>query len=364
MPRALFILCAIALMCAAPGCHAAPLTLTRRSVITLPNQATDQSGQTFTIAGLSAITYLDPTRAGQPEPAPDAPHRFIAAMDNSNKLIELEIRFDLSGSITQCTLVRGITITATHDWEGAAYTDPARHSIILSDEDRPGLSEFRLSDGTLIRDIAPPAIYSQRRPNFGLEALSSRERTDQYWIANEEALAIDGPLSTPTAGTDVRLSLLWISPTGTPNLLRQVVYRTEPMHGAVINGARSGLSDVVALPDGRLLTLERSFALASPLFLSRVYSVDTSQITDVRNQTNGLVPGTFTRCGKTLLYSGGNNNLEGLCLGPRLGGPASSRWILVGIIDDGDPISINQIVTLELSGLAVNRRTLFTAPAQ
>ncbi|MBU6414248.1 MAG: esterase-like activity of phytase family protein [Planctomycetes bacterium] len=360
----LTISCALALIAYAAGCHAAPLTLARRSTIALPTQATDQFGQPFTITGLSAITYLDPTRCGAAEPAPDSDHRFIAVMDNSSKLIELSIRFDASGVITQCTLIRGLTLTTTHDWEGAAFTDPARNSIILSDEDRAALSEFRLTDGTLIRDIAPPSIYTQRRANLGLESLSSRERTDHYWLANEEALAIDGPISTPTSGTDVRLSLLNIAPTpiSAPLLIKQVVYRTEPIHGAVVNGARSGLSGLVALPDGRLLALERSFGLASPLFLTRVYEVTTAA-TDVRLQTAGLTPGTFSRCGKSLIYSGGNNNLEGLCLGPRLAGPASTRWALVGIVDDGDPISINQVVSFQLDGLSTRRRELQVAPA-
>jgi hypothetical protein len=284
-------------------------------------------------------------------------------MDNSNKLIELSIRFDDSGTITQSTVIRGISLPTSHDWEGAAFTDPARNTILLSDEDRPALSEFRLADGALVRDITSPSIYAQRRANFGLESLSSRERSDQYWIGNEEALAVDGPLSAPTAGTDVRLSLLNISPPGSSSLLRQIVYRTEPMHGAVINGARSGLSDLVALPDGRLLALERSFAFATPLFLTRVYEVNHAAATDVRSQTSGLVPNTFTRCAKTLLYSGGNNNLEGLCLGPRLAGPTSTRWAILGIIDDGDPISTNQIVSFQLDGLAVRRRELSVAPA-
>ncbi len=362
MPCHLPILCILALVASAAGCNAAPLALARRSTITLPNQAIDQFGQTFTIAGLSAITYLDPTRSGKPDPAPTADHRFIAVMDNSNKLIELSLRFDESGSITQCTLIRGITLSTSHDWEGAAYTDPARNSITLSDEDRPALTEFRLSDGAFIRNITPPSVYTQRRPNLGFESLTSRERSDQYWIANEEALAIDGPISTPTAGTDVRLSLLAVAPAAAPRLLRQIVYRTEPIHGAVINGARSGLSDLVALPDGRLLALERSFALASPLFLTRVYEVNTTA-TDVRDQNNGLVTGTFSHCGKTLIYSGGNNNLEGLCLGPRLDPQSPSRWVLLGIVDDGDPISINQIVSFELGGLSVNRRTLSTTTA-
>lgn len=363
MPCHLPILCILALVASAAGCNAAPLTLARRSTITLPNQAIDQFGQTFTIAGLSAITYLDPTRSGKPDPATTADHRFIAVMDNSNKLIELSLRFDESGSITQCTLIRGITLPTSHDWEGAAYTDPARNSITLSDEDRPALTEFRLSDGAFIRNITPPSVYTQRRPNLGFESLTSRERSDQYWLANEEALAIDGPISTPTSGTDVRLSLLQIDPSGSPTLLRQVVYRTEPIHGAVINGARSGLSDLVVLPDGRLLALERSFAFASPLFLTRIYEVNTTA-TDVRSQTAGLITNTFTRCNKSLLYSGGNNNLEGLCLGPRLAGPSSTRWAILGIIDDGDPVSINQIVSFQLDGLTARRPELHTAPAQ
>lgn len=361
MPRHFFIICGFVLLGTAGGCEAAPLTLARRSTVALPTQGTDQFGAAFTIAGLSAITYVDPTRSGGAEPAPGGDHRFIAVMDNSNKVIEFSLRFDDTGSITQCTVIRAISLPIAHDWEGAAFTDAARDCIILSDEDRPGLSEFRLADGALLRDIAVPSIYAQSRSNLGLESLSSRERTDHFWLGNEEALGVDGPISSPTTGTDVRLSLLHIGPQGSSTLLRQVVYRTEPVHGALINGARSGLSDLVALPDGRLLALERSFGLASPLFLSRIYEINTAA-TDVRTQTTGLVAGTFSRCSKTLLYSGGHNNLEGLCLGPRLN--ALSRWSMVGIIDDGDPISINQIVSFALEGLTAKPRELSVAPAR
>lgn len=348
------------------GCHAAPLSITRRSVTNLPTEGVDQFGTSFTIAGLSGITYLDPARAGLPDLPPGGDHRFIAVMDNSDKVLELSLRFDATGSITHCSLVRSLTLAAAHDWEGIAFTDSARGTILLSDEDRPALSEFRLGDGYLLRDIPAPAIYSQRRANFGLESLTSRERTDHCWIANEEALASDGNISTQNGGTDVRLSLLNIpaSQFAPPTLLRQVVYRTESLHGAVISGSRSGISDLLALPDGRLLALERSFAFANPLFLTRIYEVDAAPATDVRTQTAGLVPGTFTRCAKSLLYSGGNNNLEGLCLGPRLGDNTSSRWVLLGIVDDGDPLSINQVVSFSLDGLIVRRRVISTAPAQ
>src|SRR5690606_38995059 len=115
------------------------------------------------------------------------------------------------------------------------------------------------------------------------------------WTANEEALSVDGPLSTPSAGTVVRL--LRYDNAGPA---AQHAYVTAPIHGLVISGSRSGVSDLVALPDGRLLALERSFALASPLFLTRLYEVDTSGATDVSGLP-GLAGQMYTPATKRLL---------------------------------------------------------------
>jgi len=119
------------------------------------------------------------------------------------------------------------------------------------------------------------------------------------------------------------------------------------MHAGTTSGARSGLVDLVALPDGRLLAMERSLAATFPPFQSRIYEVDFSNATDV-SALPGLIGQTYTPVTKTLLWSGTANNLEGLCLGPKL---SNGNWALLGVVDDADPLSNSTVVAFELSGV-------------
>jgi hypothetical protein len=122
------------------------------------------------------------------------------------------------------------------------------------------------------------------------------------------------------------------------------------MHGGNITNGRSGVSDLVALPDGTLLGLERSFALSlSGFFRTRIFHLDVSSATDV-STIAALQGATFTPAAKSLLFSGNLNNLEGLTLGPALG---PGRWALLGIVDNGDPLSSNQLVAFELANVFV-----------
>jgi hypothetical protein len=108
------------------------------------------------------------------------------------------------------------------------------------------------------------------------------------------------------------------------------------MHGTPISGSKAGVCEMIALPDGRLLVMERSLAFSvSGLFLTRIYLVDTNSATDVSGLP-GLIGQTYAPAAKTLIYSGGHANLEGLCIGPRLG---PGRYALLGVVDDGDPVS-------------------------
>ena len=305
------------------------LSVAARGSIELPGVAIDQHGDTFTITGLSGITY-----GGAAQDA----HSFFAVMDNSDKLVELMVRFTADGSIESATVVRGVTLAETRDFEGIALADAG--TAVLSEEGTPGIRAYNLADGAPAETWTTPPVFAARRANFGFESLCRLGNT--VWTANEEALSVDGPLSTPSSGTVVRLLRY---DAGAP--AAQFAYATAPIHGLIISGSRSGLSDLVALPDGRLLALERSFALASPLFLTRLYEVDMSSATDV-SALPGLAGQTYTPATKRLLYSGGHNNLEGLCLGPRL---ANGTHALLGIVDDADPVSTNRLVAFELSGL-------------
>ncbi|HZW08766.1 MAG TPA: esterase-like activity of phytase family protein [Phycisphaerales bacterium] len=314
---------------AAPS--AGQLSIEHAATRPLPNSAADQHGGTFTITGLSGVTWL-------------GGNSYAAAMDNSNHLVLFEMSLGTDGTIDSLANIRGLTLSHSGDHEGIALASP--DSVFVSDEAASTIREFTLADGSLLRTLTVPAIYSGRRGNLGLESLSFDPAF--AWTANEEALTPDGPRATPESGTRVRLLR---ERTATDFALAQHAYIVEPMHGPIFpfgNPGQSGLADPVALPDGTLLALERSLAFADPFFLTRIYEVGFANASDVSG-LDALHGAEFTPTGKTLLYQGGHSNLEGLCLGPRL---TASTHALVGIVDDGDPISVNALVVFRLAGLA------------
>jgi hypothetical protein len=175
------------------------------------------------------------------------------------------------------------------------------------------------------------------------------------WTANEQALTVDGPQSTSSSGTVVRLLKMNVS----GNMVAagsQYAYNVEPIHGtSAVGSPQSGLSDLAVMPDGTLLALERSVAFTSPLYLNRIFEVNSSGATDVSvgAMASGLIGQTYTSVSKQSLWSGAadgalGQNMEGLTLGPRL---ANGSYVLLGVVDDGfngssdtDPQSNNTLV--------------------
>jgi hypothetical protein len=204
--------------------------------------------------------------------------------------------------------------------------------VLASDETGPAIREYRLSDGAVLGSVAVPAIFSQIRANFSLESLSQRVAAnpsdDALWTANEEALLVDGPLSTSSAGTIVRLQRYdsALAPNG------QWAYVTDPYPGGpFLNQQRSGVADLLALENGELLLLERSFS--DQLFRARIYQVDLTGATDTTALTS-LATDSFTPVTKALLWqvAGVAQNYEGLAVGPPL---ASGDRSLLLVSDDG-----------------------------
>lgn len=334
------------------------VTVTFRNSVTLADTTTDQFGQVFTITGLSGITYLRPA----PPPAAVGTHEFLAVMDNSDKLVRVNVVFTSAGGISSAVVVGGVRLDRSLDFEGVAVAavpeTPAQTTLMLAEETTPAVHEFRLIDGTFVRTLPTPSVFAGRRSNFGFESLASRAIPTgpmtpttrlEAWTANEEALTNEGPISSPTAGTVVRLQRMQ-RVSGVWSAAHQFAYVTEPMHGSTTNGARSGVSDVVAMPDGQVLVLERSFAFnLGGFFRTRIYQVNFNGATDV-GALASLVGSPYTPVGKRLVYQGNHANLEGLCVGPRLDGIAP-RWTMLGVVDDADPISrnTNKFVAFEVA---------------
>jgi hypothetical protein len=136
----------------------------------------------------------------------------------------------------------------------------------------------------------------------------------------------------PEQGTMVRLLRLDgdLRPTG------QWAYRTDPVAGAkVLSDRGTGLSELAALPDGRLLALERSFG--SEGLRIRLYAVDVSGATEV-SALPALADADVVPASKQLLWqrTALRDNFEGMAIGPPLAD--GSRSLLL-VSDDGHNLS-------------------------
>ncbi|HZZ28039.1 MAG TPA: esterase-like activity of phytase family protein [Pirellulales bacterium] len=303
------------------------------------DKATDQNGATFTITGLSGIAY-------------GFDNRYVAVMDNSNHLVFLNVTFKDDGTIDQASVTGGHTIATSRDYEGIAYTGQSRNSVFLSNEATPpppALYEYSLDkSATPLQTVGMPPVFMYQVDNRGLESLTRRADGQEIWTANEEALTADGVPSTRSAGSVVRLVRFAVnSNTLTP--AQEYAYVLEPIHAGVGTPFSSGLSDLVVLPDGTLLTLERSAIEGLPTFETRIFQVDFNGATDISQGVlaNGLKGQNYKPVGKKLLFASTQigENLEGLCFGPAL---PNGNQVLLGVVDNGDPVSKNTLVSFVL----------------
>ncbi len=299
-----------------------------------------------TVGEMSGVTYLGPSpTAGL--------HRFAAVQNVGGILLTIDVELSPTGSLLSAAAVSSQTLSMNLDFEGVTFTNPARNSVFLAEENTPGVREFSLVTGSQLQNVTIPSVFANRVANRGFESLARSPDGSTMWTANEQALTVDGLPATATAGTTVRLMRMDVS-VDSVTAAEQYAYPVEKIHGSSTLGSpQSGLSDLVALPDGTLLALERSVAFTSPFYLTRIYEVDSTGATDlsVAPFASGLIGQSFTPVGKELLWSGAadnasGQNLEGLTLGPRL---ANGDWVLLGAVDDGDPVSTNTIVAFPLS---------------
>lgn len=262
--------------------------------------------------------------------------QYYAVSDKGAKLFPLSIQVDANtGTIVSSNVSPAVQLAAGSDLEGVAY-NPGNNGVFASDESGPAIREYSVAGGSLLQTISVPPVFGNHRSNLSLESLAFQAGA-ALWTANEEALSTDGPVSSFTAGTVVRLQKLdaGLSPAG------QWAYATGAIHGDLGNNGRdveaSGVADLVALPTGDLLVMERALG-ASPFgFRIRIYQVDFSAATDV-SALAALAGETYAPVGKTLLWEGHfpANNFEGIALGPPLAGGLHSLLLLS---DDGGGLS-------------------------
>lgn len=234
-------------------------------------------------------------------------NQWYAISDDLPIAYPLTVQVDpTSGWIVSAALSSGTSLAAGSDLEGIAF-NASNGNLFVSDEAGPAIREYSLPAGSVVQALAIPAVFANVRPNLSLESLARDPLTGDLWTANEEALSVDGPVSSIAAGTVVRLQRFDSS--GVPS--GQWAYQTDaiPSDGFSV---RSGVSDLFVLPDGGLVVFERV------LFRQELYRVDFTGATDT-SALPALNGGGFTVVGKALLWTGTSpHNFEGVGLGPAL----------------------------------------------
>lgn len=216
---------------------------------------------------------------------------------------------------------------------GVRPTRPSQHSVALlvGFEKPPSVKGFKI--GIPVRDLVaiecngalpiPDEIVRHAHPNRAIESLAwvgrgedwgSTLADDRLWAAMEAAITTDGDEATPEHGSLCRVMVF--DPTLT-RLERQMFYETEPAPAAGVPGtlAINSLSELCGLPDGRVLALERSFALP------RGYNATLFVVDGTTEQRAGLALPVLKKRRVASLRELGlpvMGNIEGMALGPSL----------------------------------------------
>jgi hypothetical protein len=304
---------------------------------------------------LSGVAYRAPLGG--------ASHQLYAVQDSGNQLVTLTVGLAANGALTSAAATASQTLAPGYDFEGIAI-GPAG-SVLVAEESTPAIRQYDKATGAALAALGMPPVYNSSRDNFAFESLTRALDGSTYWTANEEALNPDGSLSTTSQGTTVRLQRFSYDAAGTITLGPQYAYPVDAIHVGTSTDARtrSGLVDLVALPDSTLLTLERSLGISGVLFglplyqyEDRIYHVTFAGATDISQSphNSGLIGQSYTPVSKTLLWKGQvggvfGQNMEGLTLGPQLPG---GDWSLLGVVDNSggaDPLSINTLAAFSLA---------------
>ena len=224
---------------------------------------------------------------------------------------------------------------------------------------QPFLREMT-SDGRFVREFAVPAMYLYRdnattgaRNNKVFEALTVAEDGTVY-IANEDALAQDGPLTTVGAGSVVRVTAM---DPASGNAKAQYAYRLPPIPVDAPPGAPfgpdNGLSELLATGKNRFIAVERAFAAGIGNTIRLVETEITASTTNVLSVPS-LSGASYTPMGRKLLlempitYQGVKlDNIESMTWGRTL---ANGNRTLVLAADNNftAQTQANQFIVLEV----------------
>ena len=263
-------------------------------------------------------------------------HQMYAVQDSYSQLITLSFELAANGALTTATATATRTLAPEYDFEGLAIGPSG--SILVADESTPAIRRYDATTGGTLALLAMPPVFATSRANFAFESLTRSPDGATYWTANEAALTTDGPIATTSQGTTVRLQRFDYDAAGTLTLGPQYAYAVDPIHiGTTVDSVtRSGLVDLVALPDSSLLVLERSLGKSTPSLPLYQYENRIYHVTFVRRHGH-LAATVRRRIDQPIVFCGDEDiameRPGWRCLRSEYGrpdaGPTTAGWRLV-----------------------------------
>ena len=237
------------------------------------------------------------------------------------------------------------------DCEDIAYV-PHTNTVFITSEANAQVAEYDLSVNATGRRLNIPAHLSRKMQQFngGFEPLTYHAQQQTFWLTTENSLLADSTLNgaQPMRIVSFNKELMPVAEYAymldKPQLKADVKYYTH------------GISAMTALPDGRLLILERELSIP-PKYLGgrcnvKIYAVNPTTDNTIAKACDMATLPSEAFLSKKLVASFHTNikigslnyaNYEGMCLGPRL---ADGRQTLL-LINDSQAGAGNSLCTLK-----------------
>ena len=294
-------------------------------------------------ANYSGITALGNDRyaiVSDKEPT-DGFYIFKIQQDSIEGQVENVVLEGFYGNPSPVLNNEGLTL---RDCEGIAYF-ANDNTVFISGEGDQKILEYRM-DGTLTgRQLQVPEMFSIGNivPNMGFEALSYSSDTRQFWTVTESTIPQDGRAAGPAHPKEQNLLRLQ-SFNDHLQPVAQYAYRMDRGKSEDFGKIYVfGVPAVTALPDGKLLVLEReadipkgnlSAEVTCKLFLvdpTTSWRIDESTDLHKLDQNKFVIKrliSTFKTKYTPFLHNFAN--YEGMCLGRKL---ADGRNTLIMVCD-------------------------------
>lgn len=271
----------------------------------------------------------------------DNQYAIVDDKDDVDGFRVLTLDFDLTtGEVTNASLcetegmaeLRRKGMGIKRDCEGVAYCHETRSVFVASEEDQQ-IIEYDLNGRPTDRFMEIPDNMLKDRivKNMGFESLTYNSQQELFWTTTEGTLPADGPTATmknPQVRNRLRLQSFGLDLEPAKQYAYEMDMPTcKSREGQLVHG----VSDMLALDDGRIIIMEREAYIAKNYLGSyctiKLYAVNPAQGTSISSSTNmkNLPSEAFLK--KELVYTTTTHlrmfqmnfaNFEGICLGPQL----------------------------------------------